>query len=159
MIVEFLTWMEKENLINRSDIINSDDDGKNTRFRIQKGVFLAQHLGLETKYEYNLYSRGPISQQLAEDYLSVFRNNLKADVIDIQFNMEAVLDIMNHDDDWLEVASTLVDIATDADIASKADLINRTAVVKYLFPRDDIENVFNDLLSTQLAYVFEKCKE
>ena len=61
MLASFLKWMSDKDLVNLDNITNDNDDGFKTRFKIQKCVFMAQHLGLETNYKYERYVYGPYS--------------------------------------------------------------------------------------------------
>ena len=146
--------MEKEGLVNRSSITKDDSGGFNARFRIQKCMFVAQHPGLDRTYRYNLYLHGPYSPSLSQDYMTANGENKDGDA-DLDFDREAVLDIMGKDDDWLELATTLVDIMEeDKSITDPVSLVKRAAVVKYLYPEEDIEAVLRDLCTTPLAGVF-----
>lgn len=157
MIVPLLKWMEKEGLANPSNITKDDKDGFNTRFRIQKCVFVAQHLGLDKTYQYNLYLHGPYSPSLSQDYYKAANGEVGDgdDGADPDFDREAVLGIMGNGDDWLELATTLVDLMEeDGSITRPASLVKRAAVVKYLYPEEDIEAVLEDLRTTPIAGVF-----
>lgn len=154
----FLEWMEKEGLADPSNITKDDNDGFNTRFRIQKCVFVAQHLGLDRTYRYNLYLHGPYSPSLSQDYYKAANGEIVNDNgggADLNFDQEAVLKIMGNGDDWLELATTLVDlIEEDRSIANPASLVKCAAVVKYIYPEEDIEAVLQDLRATPLAGIF-----
>lgn len=152
----FLEWMEKEGLADPSSITKDDNGGFHTRFRIQKCVFVAQHLGLDRTYQYNLYLHGPYSPSLSQDYYKAANNEIGVDDgAGPDFDREAVLEIMGNNDDWLELATTLVDIMEeDKSITTPASLVKRAAVVKYLYPKEDIEAVLQELRTTPLAGVF-----
>ena len=55
-------------------VTDDSDDGFAARFRIQKYVLIAQHMGLGTRYEYPGYIHGPYSSDLAEDYYNLAEN-------------------------------------------------------------------------------------
>ena len=156
MIVPFLEWMEKECLVDPSSITNDDNNGFNARFRIQKCVFVAQHLGLDKTYRYNLYLHGPYSPSLSQDYYKAANGEIgDGGGVGLDFDREAVLEIMGNGDDWLELATTLVDLMEeDRSITDPVSLVKRAAVVKYLYPKEDIEAVLEDLRATPLAGVF-----
>ena len=44
------------------------------RVRLQKFVYLAKHFGIDLKYNFNLYIRGPYSSELADDYYKIERD-------------------------------------------------------------------------------------
>ena len=159
-LASFLKWMEKEDLISISDIKKDDDIGFDTRFHIQKCMFIAQHLGLNHDYEFNLYLHGPYSPTLSEEYYDITVNDVKnSSDIELDFRKEDVLNIMKYSDDWLEVATTLIDIKNDNDIVDDVSLIERTSIVKHLYPDEYIRDVFNDLQSTSLGSVFSNIKQ
>ena len=55
-------------MINFASVTDDTDEGMDTRLRIQKYVFAAQHLGLGTGYEYGEYRAGPYSPDLTQEY-------------------------------------------------------------------------------------------
>lgn len=78
------------------------------RFLLQKYVFFAQRLGLETDYEYNVYVFGAYSPALARDYYEESGNGSPVD-IPISFDEDRFRSLIrNRDSRWLEIASTLV---------------------------------------------------
>ena len=123
-------------MANPSNITKDDEDGFNTRFRIQKCMFVAQHLGLGKKYRYNLYLHGPYSPLLSQDYYKAANDEIADDGADPNFDRDAVLEIMANEDDWLELATTLVDLAEADESMTDPDLlVRRAAVVKHLYPK------------------------
>ncbi len=52
MIGRFVKWLEEKNLVDFARVTDDSDDGFAARFRIQKYVLIAQHMGLGTRYEY-----------------------------------------------------------------------------------------------------------
>ena len=150
----FLKWMEKENLVNLNSI-NNDKDGKNSRFRIQKCMFIAQHLGLETKYKYERCLDGPMSTRLSEEYHSFAKEN-KPNASTTPFKFDAAdtcRDIMlSHSNEWLEIATTLMNIVSSE--TNKERLIERTYVLKFPYSKKYIRAVLDELLQTPLSNVF-----
>ncbi len=51
-------------------------DGFPARLRAQKAVYLLQALGFPTRYDFNMYIRGPYSPGLADDYMALAREGL-----------------------------------------------------------------------------------
>ena len=156
MVVSFLKWMEAENIINLNDIMG-DQTEFNTRFCVQKYVFIAQHMGLNTDYEYKHYLHGPYSAKLNQDYYDFARGQLNSDDQNLDFDKKvACRDIIkNRDKKWLEVATTLILVAkrgeTDVD-----KLIDRVANIKFLCTTKYIRSVLDDVLKTPLAAVFSR---
>ena len=158
MIVAFLEWMRTEGLIDPSNITKDDNIGFDTRFRIQKCMFMAQHLGLGDTYKYDMYLHGPYSPTLSQDYYDVICSEVtNDDHTSLDFDRDSVLDIMARSDDWLEIATTLIDLMEDDKRETDPDsLVNRVAIVKHLYPKEDIKGVLLDMRATPLASVFDK---
>ena len=70
MLAPFVKWLEKGALVNFDRVTDDTDDGFATRFKIQKYVFIAQQLGLDTNYEYSRYRYGPYSPETHQRVLS-----------------------------------------------------------------------------------------
>ncbi|MXY61635.1 MAG: hypothetical protein F4Y82_05955 [Cenarchaeum sp. SB0665_bin_23] len=154
MIAQFLRWMSDEGLVNLDDITKNNLDGFHTRFRIQKCMFIAQHLGLDAGYSYNRYKHGPYSPTLAKDYYGFA--NKKADV-DKEFDFSeaaACHDMMKHDNDWLEIGTTLIHASKGHN--SIDPLIEYVECIKYPYSRKYIESVFDDLRETKIARIFDR---
>ena len=119
-------------------------------------MFVAQRLGLDRTYRHHLYLCGPYSPSLSQDYYKAANGEITDEGgADPVFDREAVLEIMGNDDDWLELATTLIDLKEeDKSITDSASLIKRAAIVKYLYPEEDIEAVLEDLRTTPLAGIF-----
>jgi len=52
--------------------LNIDNFGD--RLLMQKGCFILNRIGVEPKYKFSLYLRGPYSSDLADDYYEVMRS-------------------------------------------------------------------------------------
>lgn len=153
MITQFLRWMSDEGLINPDDITKDNPDGFHTRFRIQKCMFVAQHLGLYAGYEYTKYRYGPYSPSLADDYYD-FAEGKPDTSKEFDFANFAKIttcrDIMkHHDNDWLEIATILIHSSTSK--TDRDSLIEYVEYIKYSYPKKYIESVFDDLLEMKLA--------
>ena len=51
-------------------------DGFPARFRVHMAVYLLQALGFPTRYDFDMYVRGPYSPGLADDYMALAREGL-----------------------------------------------------------------------------------
>ena len=155
MLAQFLKWMADENLVNLDDVTKNDDDGFRARFRIQKCVFVAQHLGLGMGYSYSSYKHGPYSPKLTQSYYRL--KNEKVDT-DQSLNFEEAatcrMIMTEHDDDWLEIATTLVHASKRE--TSIDSLIEYVECIKYPYPKKYIRAVLDDLRETKLAGMFDK---
>ena len=67
MVAPFIRWLVDRGMVNFGLVADDTNVGFDARFRIQKYVFLAQRLGLDTKYGHSRYRYGPYSPKLAED--------------------------------------------------------------------------------------------
>ena len=59
MIAPFIRWLDDVGMVDFGLVTEATDAGFDTRFRIQKYVFVAQRLGLGTAYRHNRYRYGP----------------------------------------------------------------------------------------------------
>ena len=155
MLARFLRWMAGENLVNLNDIAKNDGYGFRARFRIQKCVFVAQHLGLDMGYSYGRYRHGPYSPGLAQGCHTLENERVDADQ-NLNFEEAAACrDIMaEHDDDWLEIATTLVHASEGK--TGMDSLIEYVECIKYPYPKKYIQSVLGDLRKTKLAGTFDK---
>lgn len=178
-LLSFLNWMHKEDLIDTNNITEDSSGGFKSRFRIQKCMFIAQHLGLEKKYEYKRYLRGPYSAQLANDYYDLANISISQDDdnLNSEFKRSECLKIMNRydkDDDnnaWLEIATTLIHTATKKTDQNKLvsfattfirtnkktdknKLIDFVSTVKIQYSQSYIERVLGEVLQTPLVRCF-----
>lgn len=155
MLAQFLKWMADKNLVSLDDITRNDDDGFRARFRIQKCVFMAQQLGLDMGYSFNSYKHGPYSPALTQDYYGLKNERIEA-AQNLNFDEAATCHKMmvDHDDDWLEIAATLIHASkkeTEVD-----SLIEYVECVKYPYPKKYIRFVLDDLRKTKLGGIFDK---
>lgn len=141
--------MEKEKLMNPSNITKQDQDGFNARFRIQKCVFVAQCLGLNTGYGFNRYKHGPYSPALTKDYYMYARDELKYTDTTPVFDRDACLDIMKHDNNWIEIATTLLRESNYH--SDENSLVEYVECIKFPYPKKYIQSVLDDLQKTKLG--------
>lgn len=87
-----------------------DRDNFDDRFLLQKYVFFAQRLGLQTEYGYNVYAFGAYSPELARDYYSSDLNQSGAATdISEQLDSESFDELVrSREPRWLELASTFL---------------------------------------------------
>ena len=156
MIAPLLKWMETEKIIDLDNIDVEEQVGFNTRFCIQKCVFIAQHMGLNTDYKYNHYLHGPYSTELTRDYYNFARDKMNSSDRNLDFDKTACRDIMkNHDSKWLEVATTLILVANRGE-TNMDMLIERVASIKFLCTTKYIRSVLDEVCQTPLARVFSR---
>lgn len=106
--IEFLN----EKIGFKFDVDNFDD-----RFKLQKYVFISKFLGMNFKYNYGVYIKGPYSRTLADNYYT-----LKSDItLDEEYEPylrgfkkgKFVKVVEGKDDRWLEIAATLLSVYED----------------------------------------------
>lgn len=159
-LTTFLRILMREGLLNvrsAEDITGDDDLALDNRVRIQKYVYLAEHLGIETGYSdtYSMYLYGPYSPKLADDYFSLaekgFFDSTKDDV-DIEISNDRLakfLDLVrDKDTDWLEIASTT--LAFMHRHSSIETLVDHVTYVKEYLGKEKIKQVINELKEKNL---------
>lgn len=157
MLPAFLKWLNENYVIDHQCIRDKDDTGFYTRFRIQKCMYMAQHLGLGTDYNYKQYVYGPYSQDLAAEYYgydpqATVTEQLPPDFDEIR---NVVLRAHSRGLAWMEVATTILEDARecrDTKVQYTRDRIERdVASLKYQYTDSYIHTVYNDLLRTPLG--------
>ena len=162
MLEGFMAYLEKNGLV-KFDLRNEDDDKyiKSTN-RLQKYVFLANRFGLGMHYEYDMYLYGIQSRALMNDYCMYAENHAGSPdgrmataqiVIRLpeSFRSEEFLDfVRDRDDDWLKVATTLMD-RSEA-LPNRNDLIEN---VEWTTPRFSIEYIAGVLDELQAAHMID----
>lgn len=155
MIGRFVKWLEEKNLVDFARVTDDSDDGFAARFRIQKYVLIAQHMGLGTRYEYPWYIHGPHSSDLAEDYYNLAENPTIYEAeshgnVPEQFRQDDFLTTVRGSDvRWLEVATTLIDMHREHNSTER--LVKHVANIKYIYPRAYTEEVLGDLRQSPMA--------
>ena len=156
MITAFLKWMADEKLVNLDDITKDNDDGFRARFRVQKCMYLAQQLGLESEYRYSSYLHGPYSPSLAYAY---YENASKVNDNTESMNFECASDCRNivdgHNDRWLEIATTLIHVAKKGE-TDREVLLERVGRIKFRFSEKYIHDTLAELLKSPLAGIFSR---
>ena len=150
----FLKWMKDEKLVNLDDITKKDDNGFEARFRVQKCMYMAQQLGLESNYRYNSYLHGPYSTSLADAYYkNVHKVNDNAKNISFKHAKACRSILVDHDNKWLEIASTLIHVANRGE-TDREKLLARVGRIKFRFSEKYIHDTLDELLKSPLAGVF-----
>ena len=162
MLEGFMAYLEKNGLV-EFDMRNEDDSGFiNSTNRLQRYVFLAKRFGLNLRYEYDMCLYGPQSRALMGDYLKYAENYAESPngrmataqiVIRLpeSFRSGEFLDfVRDRDDDWLYVATTLMD-RSEA-LPNRNDLIEN---VEWTAPRFSIEYIAGVLDELQAAHMID----
>lgn len=158
MLAPFIKWLEERDLVNFAHVADDTDDGFATRFKIQKYVFIAQQLGLGTNYEYSRYRYGPYSPELTREYYKLGEKPASYDAgssvaLPGRFRPAEFLEtVAGRDDQWLEVATTLIDMRGQH--GSPESLVDHVAWIKSMYPRRYAEQVLEDLRQTPISKVF-----
>jgi uncharacterized protein YwgA len=130
------------------------------RIRLQKYVFIANFLGWNNEYAFNIYVRGPYSPDLASDYYNLENREPTVEEFDrylSSLNKDIFTEIITEKNvGWLEVGTTMLSLYVNN--KNKIDknqirsyLIERTKDIKSDYDEDNfIEEVFNELERHQL---------
>lgn len=115
VVAPFIRWLLNRGAVGFGLVADDTDAGFDARFRIQKYVFLAQRLGLGTKYKHSRYRYGPYSTKLAKEYYlfaedpDAYRTESEGRIPG-RFRPSDFLDtVAGYDDEWLEAVTTLID--------------------------------------------------
>ncbi len=146
MLASFLEFLEGAELITLDNIPNEDDAGFDTRFRIQKYVYLAKFFELDLGYNHGMYRYGPYSRRLADDYYSLTADG---EVLPNTFDSIGFLNLIrDRDSGWLEIATTLLD--QKPRFINNNDLVNHTESIKCNYALEYIRDVLVDLRNEEL---------
>ena len=155
MIAPFIRWLDDAGMVDIGRAADGTDAGFDTRLRIQKYVFVAQRLGLDTSYRYGRYIYGPYSPRLTEDYYRLAKNPAAYEAesgrsLPGRFRRDAFLrTVKGRNSKWLEVATTLIHISPQHDNAETM-LDHAAWIKKDVCDMDYIAEVHGDLLKSPL---------
>lgn len=126
-----------------------DRDSFDDRFKLQKYIFFAQKMGLDSNYSYNVYVFGAYSPELAQDYYS---NQLSqqdfSETLDEDFQSEDFTELIHgRDPRWLEIASTFLLYNEHYDHLEQEDRLNR-AIQKTMDEKEATETVVRSIART-----------
>ncbi|MDF2737053.1 MAG: hypothetical protein K0S93_909 [Nitrososphaeraceae archaeon] len=136
-------------------VIGDSDEHFNNRLKIQKYVYLAKYFGLDLGYDFDMYLHGPYSSRLTSSYYNVARNTTNLNSItgnlDNTFREREFFDyIGNKDKEWLEVASTLLELSNH--YSDKECLIEKTLNAKPHIEKDKVNEIVRELEKSNLLY-------
>jgi len=125
------------------------------RLKLQKYVFIADHFGLNSGYDFSMYVRGPYSPELAEDYLRASEMasiNQSEAYLPSEFNKDEFIKfVRNKDKEWLEIATTVLAIYEyNKDRGISRDDIIKIATSIGPWSKDRVEVVLDELLGANL---------
>jgi len=154
MLAPFIRYLEDSNLLDFNHILSNSNEGFETRFKIQKYVFLAERFGLDNQYRYTMYRYGPYSSNLADDYYSLGENmelfqTQSEEPLSETFDRENFISLVNDKNtDWLEISSTLIDQNRRFD--NDEYLVSHIENIKCNYSTNYIWNVLRDLQANQI---------
>ena len=139
------------------DIIGDTDEHFNNRLKIQKYVYLAKYFGLDLGYNFDMYLHGPYSSRLTSSYYDIARNNtdLKSITGDLDGNFrenEFFDYTIDKDKDWLETASTLLELSSH--YSDKECLIEKTVNAKPHIEKEKVIRIVNELQESNLLTIY-----
>ena len=142
LLPSFIRFLEDKRLLDFSNF------NFGTRLKIQKYVYLSRNFGLELGYSYSMYRYGPYSTTLADDYYNLSENpervaNSKP-ITPNGFRENEFLQLVDgRDNDWLEVAATLVD--QSCRFTDDIMLVDHVESIKCNYSSDFINSVLHNL--------------
>jgi len=164
-VINFLIFLQNNNLV---DIVSVQEDntyGFKNRFRLQKFIYFAQsRFNLKENYFFSIYKHGPYSRFLTNDAynldVSTF-NDIEDEMersghvfrLPEDFDENRFLSILSDkDDEWLEIASSLIDANDNKIHDKKSILIDYVSSIKPNYNREYIVNVLNDLNREKILF-------
>lgn len=151
MIRAFIQYLADQKLINLNVIDHPDDEGFDSRFKVQKYAYLAKLCGLDHPHTYSMYRHGPYSPSLAQAYYDLARRPEHDESLPGSFDKERFADIVkDKDNKWLEVATTLLDLKPGS---SKSKLLSRAANAKRQYDPKYIGGVLDSLVVSEFGPV------
>jgi Uncharacterized conserved protein len=119
------------------------------RLKLQKYVFIADHFGLNSGYDFSMYVRGPYSPELAEDY---YRRLDVESTLPPEFRSQDFINLVKDKDvKWLEIAATVLLIYDyNRERGVSRDDIIKIATSIGSWSKDRVEIVLDELLGANL---------
>jgi len=172
-VINFLTFLYNNRLI---DILRIKDDnsiGFNNRFRLQKLIFLAQsRFNLPQSYYYSIWKHGPYSRQLAQEVYDldimnfIQLSHLKSLIEKIEnkgsyqlpkeFDENRFISLFrDKENDWLEITTTLIQIY-DKMFQKRKIILAYAKSIKPHYDYEYIEQVFNKLAREKLILTIKE---
>lgn len=122
-----------------------------TRLKLQKAVFLLNHLRVApfTEYYFSMYVNGPYSPALAKEYYDL--KGARASSVKLDPGIEPVLKWFSaRDQKWLEVASSILSIKERNKGVKREDVYSVLTMSKPWVTRDYFDSVVAELEQKQL---------
>ena len=119
------------------------------RLKLQKYVFIADHFGLNSGYDFSMYVRGPYSPELAEDY---YRRLDVESTLPPEFRSQDFINLVKDKDvKWLEIAATVLLIYDyNRERGVSRDDIIKIATSIGSWSKDRVEIVLDELQGVNL---------
>jgi uncharacterized protein YwgA len=119
------------------------------RLKLQKYVFIADHFGLNSGYDFSMYVRGPYSPELAEDY---YRRLDVESTLPPEFRSQDFINLVKDKDvKWLEIAATVLliyDYNRERGV-SREDIIKIATKIKP-WANERVNGVLDELIKSNL---------
>lgn len=138
ILASFIKALEESGVF-KFDVNNFED-----RLKLQKYVYLFSKLFEDLGYEFTLYVRGPYSRELADDYYSLNKEDIKrADPMELP--LEYISFIKGKDSYWLEIAATYLSFRLGNPNKSLDDLCNLITEIKPWTKHGDVKNIASEV--------------
>lgn len=136
----------------KQTLVSDDEDGFVSRLRLQKAAYLLKRMGVEpfTKYEFNIYLRGPYSPELAKEYYGELGEEKEKPEITVE-KLESLKWFVEHDEKWLEIASSILLIFEDYPDISYDELFSLLRMSKPWVTREKLDQIYRELEERSLV--------
>jgi uncharacterized protein YwgA len=154
---DFMCFLQKNQLLDLQSLLKKDESGCINRLKLQKFVYLAQTcFNNNFGYDFNVYSGGPYSPELANYYYetmdlnainnSIMKKNWK---LDISFTKRFLNLFKDKELEWLIISSTLID--TSNYLEDEREILNKVYAIKSDYSKTYIDDVWNELKNKGLV--------
>lgn len=150
---KYLNWLVEDVLrTSKQTLVSDDEDGFVSRLRLQKAAYLLKRMGVEpfTKYEFNIYLRGPYSPELAKEYYGELGEEKEKPEITVE-KLESLKWFVEHDEKWLEIASSILLILEDYPDISYDELFSLLRMSKPWVTREKLDQIYRELEERSLV--------
>jgi len=151
--VKYLRWLIEDVLrIDGRALVSEDEAGFVSRLRLQKAAYLLKRMGVEpfTKYSFTIYLRGPYSPELAKEYYGEVGEEKEKPGITAE-KLELLKWFVEHDEKWLEIASSILSILEDYPDISYDELFSLLRMSKPWITREKLDEIYRELEERSLV--------
>lgn len=148
-----LNWLVEDVLhTSKQTLVSDGEAGFVSRLRLQKAAYLLKRMGVEpfTKYQFNIYLRGPYSPELAREYYGELGDEKEEPETGVE-KLATLKWFVEHDEKWLEIASSILSIVEDYPDISYDELFSLLKMSKPWVTREKFEKIYGELEERRLV--------